>query len=198
MRTRKKSEEMQAIKRRLLDDFLQVKQRSSLFGAGLIKTPALYREWEECIARRFRQFVELAKRLSAANPRRWAEAATLEVLQPFLEEKDPELEQVVSRVFDKELLKANAIEPMTSQSTRVTKPSARKLTSGQQAMAAMTELWRANPKASYKQILELADQSKMPTPWPDCATWSLAAAQKEGGVRTLLAKARGMSKKKSC
>jgi hypothetical protein len=188
---------MQAIKRRLLDDFLQVKQRSSLFGAGLIRTPALYREWEDCITRRFRQFVELAKRLSAANPRRWAEAATIEVLQPFLEEEDPELDQVVSRVFDKELLKANAIEPMTSQTT-VTKPRARKLTSGQQAMAAMTELWRANPKASYKQILELADQSKMPTPWPDCATWLLAAAQRDGAVQTLVAKAKGISKKKAC
>jgi hypothetical protein len=196
MRTRKKSKEMQALKRRLLDDFLQVKQSSSLFDAGLIKTPALYREWEKRIRHWFRQFVGLAKQLPTSNPLRWAETATLEVLQPFLE--DAELAQVVRRIFDEELLGTSAIEQMASRSTTFPEPSVRKRTKGQRAMAAVAELWRVNPNATYKQILELADQSKVATPWPDCATWSLAATQMEGAVRTLLAKARGMSQETAC
>jgi hypothetical protein len=193
VRTRKKSEEMQAIKRRLLDDFLRVKQRSSLFGAGLIRTPALYRELEECITRRFRQFVGLANRLIVSNPLKWAQIATLEVLQPFLPD-DSELNQVVERVFDNEFLRAREIETNRSEAIRCATPRLKKLTIRQQAVVAIAKLWRANPMSSHKEIAELADKRRMRPPWPDCSTWVEALAKRENAVKTLFAKARKLAR----
>ncbi len=193
MGVKKKSEELQAIKRRLLDDFLQVKQRSSLFGAGLIRTPALYRELEECITRRFRQFLGPANRTSASDPQKWAQTATLEVLQPFLQ-GDTELNQVVERIFDNELLRACEIETKTSEATMGVFPRLKKLTLRQQAVVAIAKLWRANVMATHKEIADLADKRKVRLPWPDCSSWMEALAKRENAVKTLFAKARKLTR----
>lgn len=193
MPTRKNSDQMQAIKRRLLDDVLRVQQRSLLFGAGLIRTPALYREWEECITRRFRQFVGLANRLIVSNPLKWAQIATLEVLQPFLP-GDAELYQVVERVFDNEFLREREIETNRYDPITCAIPRLKKLTIRQQAVVAIVKLWRANPMATHKEIAELADKRKMGLPWPDCSTWTEALAKKENAVKTLFSNARKLTR----
>ena len=194
MQTRKKLKVIQALKRRVLDDFLQVRERASLFGAGLIRTPAYYRECQECLTRWFPQLLDFAKDLPVSNPQKWAETAIREVLQLLLEE-DAELERVVRRVSDTELLRASGVEPTTSESTAV-RMQRKKITRGQKALEAISELWRAHPKATYKQMIDLADP-KVPTPWPDLPKWSDAAVQKQGAVQTLLARARALSKKKA-
>jgi hypothetical protein len=164
-----------------------------LFGTGLVRTPALYREWEECIARRFRQLLELAKEIPIArNPLRWAEAATLEVLQPFSD--DRELVRVFRRVYDEELLRAKSIRSTGPQPTTVRQRSRKKLTRRQQALATIAEIWQANPEATFKEIREFADKSKVRTPWDDCPTWAVAAANRESACKTLCAKARAMSR----
>jgi hypothetical protein len=166
MRPKKKIHEINAIKRRLLDDMLRIKERSSLFGVGLIKTPALYREWELCIGHRFRQLVEAAVRISIRNPMSWAEAAVLEVLQPFSD--DPEVPRVFSRVYDEELLRSMTTAASALQSTTVRQGGPTRITRRQQTFVALAELWRANPKLTYKQFIDLADRSKVPIPWDNC------------------------------
>lgn len=194
MRHRNKIQELNAIKRRLLDDLLRVKERASLFGTGLVRTPALYREWEECITHRFRQLLELSKGLPIAkNPFKWAEAAIAEVLQPFSE--DRELLRVFQRVYDEEFLRASKREPAGTQATTVKQRSPKKLTAGQQAVVELAKLWRSNPGASYKEIYEFADNKKVPTPWQDCLTWDVAAAKREPAWKTLCGKARAISKR---
>jgi hypothetical protein len=101
-----------ALKRSLLDDVVQVKETSSLFGAGLIRCPGLYKEWEKCIARRFRQLCELATefpRMTKGKPIEWAKTTAKDALKS-LREFD-ELLPLLNRVAYTEILRPNAVEP---------------------------------------------------------------------------------------
>jgi len=149
--------------------------------ASLTVTASGCRQIEEKLRTRWTQ------KLSGRNPS-IEDAKTAPALTP---ESDRE-----RGVYDEELLRANTREPTGTQSTIARQRRPEKITQRQQAMLALTELWRRKPEASYKEIGELADKSKVPTPWPDRHTWEIAAAKREGACKTLCAKARAMSKER--
>jgi hypothetical protein len=188
---KKLQSEVDAIKRRLVDDVLRVREYSSLFASGS-REPAVAREWERRIALRFGQLIERTNKFQNAiheSPIEWARRIVVGVLQPLSE--FPELLPLLDRISDEESLRGPK-EPERIP-MRVGKP--KKLTKRQQALVALAELWRDNREASYKEIGEYADKSKVPTPWHDCPTWDVAAAKRESACKTLCAKARAMSKR---
>jgi hypothetical protein len=69
-----------------------------------------------------------------------------------------------------------------------------------QRMAKATEnvalLWKQNPNASYKKIVDLADEHKFVVPWADCTSWSDAHAKRQSAVKSLLSKARNITKRR--
>ena len=99
---------------------------------------------------------------------------------------------------DEEISRADAAERKRPAPLMVNKAAkAKKLTKGHLALAAIKEVWDAHPGASYKTIAQVADESKVPTPWNDCPSWSAAMAKREGAFKTLLGKARGIAKRVS-
>ena len=62
-------------------------------------------------------------------------------------------------------------------------------------MEAIAKLWHAHPNASYITISELANELNLPVPWDAYSDWSSAMVDNEGAWKTLIAKARAISKK---
>ncbi|MDP9159838.1 MAG: hypothetical protein M3O09_06360 [Acidobacteriota bacterium] len=63
----------------------------------------------------------------------------------------------------------------------------------EEARLSIALLWKSNRKATYKDIVRIADQNKLETPWDDCDTWEAAFNIHEGGLKSLFAKSRTSS-----
>jgi hypothetical protein len=112
-----------ALKRLLLDDVVQVNEKCSLFGAGLIRCPGLYKEWEKCIALRFQQLCELATefpRMIQGKPIEWAKTIAKDALKS-LPEFD-ELLPLLNRVAYGEILRPNVVEPKAPARYKIASP----------------------------------------------------------------------------
>lgn len=182
-----------AAKRRLADDLMRIRS-STIQPDGRVINLNVIPAQEKSIAIRFGQILYAARQSSDAHPRPidWARAQVIQAIKPLPEFS--KLVPLVDRVVDEERLQACASDPKPAPPATTKK---RKATTGQVALSAIAELWRADPSASYKGICEHADELTVPTPWDAHPDWLNAMANNERACKTLLGKARAMAREQS-
>jgi hypothetical protein len=82
-------------------------------------------------------------------------------------------------------------------SSRISPMRKRKLTEKSRNMAkakpCIAMLWRQQPQATHKEIVQAADTKKIPVPWRSCNNWNQAWARNEGAVKVFLSKAKSLN-----